>query len=189
MIKIYTKTGDYGTSSLADGQRVPKSHPRLETYGDLDELNSFIGLTLEHIRLLQDAKLDQDIELLHQVQNQIFVISSHIATAKESSKKNLPNFSPEQITALEKQMDTLQNQLPALSSFILPGGCQTANLLHICRCVCRRVERKLDQIEDLSHDFAVYINRLSDYFFCLARQVNYSQNRSEKLWQSSSSKK
>lgn len=182
MIKIYTKTGDQGTSSLADGQRVPKNHPRLETYGSLDELNSFIGLALEHIRILKEPKLDNDLEILKDIQNQIFVIGSHIATSKESFRKKLPNFSPEKTLSLEQRMDFLQSQLPALDCFILPGGSLSSSYLHICRCICRRVERKLNQIEDLSSDFYIYINRLSDYFFCLARQLNYLQNRTETKW-------
>jgi len=178
--KIYTKTGDKGETSLIGGTRVPKYHDRIEAYGTVDELNSFIGL----IR-------DQDIlphyhEILLEVQDRLFTIESQLAwdTTKEL-KRDLPMIVESDIELLEREIDQMNEELQPLSSFILPGGHTTVSYCHIARCICRRAERLTIR---LSVEYRVdelnikYLNRLSDYLFVLARKLAHDLNVSETLW-------
>ena len=180
-MKIYTKAGDLGSTSLIGGTRVPKSHIRIESYGTVDELNSFIGL-------LSDLVSDADIKtVLKEVQDRLFTVGSSLACDpdKEPSLK-IPDLKDEDVSFLEKEMDRMNETLPAMKSFILPGGHLASATLHVCRCVCRRVERLcvLMQQEDMFIDprVLVYLNRLSDYLFVLARYIGHILHAPEIPW-------
>jgi len=167
-IKIYTKTGDKGKTSLIGGTKVLKSHRRIEAYGTVDELNSFIGLSMDYLISYSISNV------LAEVQDRLFTIGSALACDPEKETKLLiPDLHEEDITQLEKEIDKMNEELPAMKSFILPGGHVAVSTLHITRCVCRRTERlcvglqkKNDAVEPL---IIVYLNRLSDYLFVLAR--------------------
>ncbi len=178
--KIYTKTGDKGETSLIGGTRVPKYHERIEAYGTLDELNSFVGylrdqLTDEHQR-----------EVLLRVQENLFTAESLLATdpGKELSRV-LPRLTEGDVLELEDEMDAMNLHLPALSSFILPGGHKLVSLCHVCRTICRRGERcviKLAVDTEVDEILIKYINRLSDYLFVLARDVAYGHEIPDMPW-------
>lgn len=177
--KIYTRTGDMGETSLIGGTRVQKNHPRIEAYGDVDELKSWIGL----IR-------DQDIDIVHrkmllEVQDRLFTIESHLAAEDRKATEALPKLSESNSKRLEEDIDRMNVDLTALSSFILPGGCQAASMCHIARTICRRVERRIISLSDVADVDPViikYINRLSDYLFVLARHVTFSAQGIETPW-------
>jgi len=178
--KIYTKTGDKGETSLIGGTRVPKYHERIEAYGTLDELNSFIGylrdqLTHHHLR-----------EVLLRIQENLFIAESELATdpGKELSRK-LPFLTEANVIELEREIDAMNLHLPDLSSFILPGGHPLVSLCHVCRTVCRRAERIIIKLaSDMSVDEILikYINRLSDYLFVLARELAFISNIADLPW-------
>lgn len=177
-MKIYTKTGDKGQTSLIGGQRVAKYHPRIEAYGTLDELNSHLGF-------LTCSDIDQvDVDILRFVQDRLFTIGSILASAP-GSRMIVPDLKPEDIEALEQRMDELDNTLPALKNFILPGGTKEAAFCHVARCVCRRAERLIVQVnenEELDELLIPYINRLSDYLFTLSRRMVQKANADEIPW-------
>jgi cob(I)alamin adenosyltransferase len=175
-MKIYTKTGDLGMTSLFGGTRVPKHHIRIETYGTLDELNSYIGL-------LKDQGIKTEyLKTLEEVQDRLFTIGAFMATPPEKEvKKNgemrlsIGEILPQDIELLEKAIDEMDNSLPPMTHFILPGGHQTVSFCHVARCVCRRAERlsvQLNEYETLNPMFISYLNRLSDYLFVLARKLS-----------------
>lgn len=185
-MKIYTKTGDNGTTSLFGGTRVPKHHIRIDCYGTIDELNSYLGL----IR-------DQEIEDHHKKvillqQDRLFTLGATLATDPEKAKLksgkdrlNIPRISDTDITRLEVEMDTMNKSLPPMTHFILPGGHTTVSYCHIARCVCRRAERLttlLNEQEPLDQVILMYLNRLSDYLFVLARKLTYDLNAEEIKW-------
>lgn len=181
-MKIYTKTGDKGKSSLFGGDRISKSDMRLESYGTVDELNSFLGLLI--------AELPDDYVLtpeLTRVQHLLFNLGSLLATADESLLVKLNGVDVTDIEGLEASIDQMQISLEPLKQFILPGGSRAASYAHVCRTICRRAERRIVQL-DLTHDayanLVPYINRLSDYFFVLARHINHNQGISDVTWQS-----
>ena len=168
--RIYTKTGDKGSTSLIGGTKVPKSDIRIDTYGTVDELNSWIGLINDQI---QDTIIKQQ---LREVQDRLFTIGSSLATdADKEIKMRLPDLRESDILFLEQCIDEMTDRLPEMKSFILPGGHVTVSSIHIVRCVCRRAERLAVQMQeqDLFIDQQVirYLNRLSDYLFTLARYV------------------
>lgn len=178
-MRVYTRTGDTGETSLAGGTRVRKDHPRLEAYGTVDELNSHLGL-------IQSSIPDAGEKLrLTRIQNRVFVVSSNLAADKGELLKNLPQLLEEDITDLEKAMDLLLDQLPPLNNFILPAGHPVVASCHIARTVCRRAERMM---VGLTGDTPVdpilirYINRLSDYLFVLARKTACDFKVPEVLW-------
>ena len=187
-MKIYTKTGDDGTTSLANGKRVSKTNPRLEAYGTADELNSHIGLLRSMIASPDEAQL----QTLTSIQSDLFTIGALLAGAPADK---LPDLTPH-LALLEEQIDEISLVLPPLKSFILPAGCQAACQAHVCRTITRRLERMVlavNMAEDCSskenddtkpeqteHSIMQYINRLSDYFFVLARYLN-QQNSEEKV--------
>jgi cob(I)alamin adenosyltransferase len=176
--KIYTKTGDSGETSLFGGKRLLKSHIRIEAYGTIDELNSHTGL-LRDLLHAEDMKMD-----LLEIQDRLFTIGSHLATSPEK-KMNLPQFSPEDVLYLENAIDRMDAQLEPLKTFILPGGHIAVSQAHVCRCVCRRGERAIVhlQTEELVDPLIVtYINRLSDYFFTLARYISKIEEAIEIPW-------
>lgn len=178
-MKIYTKTGDTGETALYGGKRVPKNDARVDAYGTIDELNGQLGLCAS----LLDTSIDDTlIEWIHSVQNDLFNIGSHVATPTESpARKNLPELTDTLVDRLEEQIDHMQEELPQLEHFILPGGIPAAAHLHIARTTCRRAERVLSTLEDVSLELR-YLNRLSDWLFVLARMVNYRNDAAETQW-------
>ena len=182
-MKIYTKTGDRGTTSLVGGTRVPKTHIRLEAYGTVDELNSHLGL-------LDTYLLDEkDKCFLRQVQDRLFAVGSHLATDREKTELRAASvITPEQVEAVEREIDRLDALLPPLSAFVLPGGSRGAAVCHICRTVCRRAERRIlalaEQVE-ISSELSAYVNRLSDYLFVLSRKMNRDEKKDEIFWDNS----
>ena len=167
---IYTKTGDKGTTGLVGGTRVPKTHIRLEAYGTVDELNSFVGW------LNCVIENSEHQEFLRYIQHRLFTIGSYLATETESKlPKEASILTNKDIERLEKQMDLLDSQLPRLNRFVLPGGSESASRAHICRTITRRVERNVYKVAELypvSEEVLIFLNRLSDYFFLLARHEN-----------------
>lgn len=182
MTKIYTKTGDKGTTQLLSVGRVPKNHLRLQAYGDIDELNSVIGVARASGL---SAPLD---EWLLAIQSTLFVLSSEIAVPKpDEINMPIPKVAAEDSTALERMIDELDRSLSPLKTFILPGGTIGAAQLHVARTVCRRAERGLQtlhQAESLSADALIYINRLSDLLFTMARYENAKRGISDTPWSS-----
>jgi cob(I)alamin adenosyltransferase len=178
--KIYTKTGDKGETSLIGGTRVPKYHERIEAYGTLDELNSFIGYLSDQ---LSDAHLR---EVLLKVQENLFTAESLLATDPDAEiKRSLPHLSENDVLTLEQEIDAMNEHLPALSSFVLPGGHPLVALCHVCRTVCRRGERIIIKVaSDMAVDEILikYINRLSDYLFVLARELAFVNNVADLPW-------
>ncbi|MEO6633193.1 MAG: cob(I)yrinic acid a,c-diamide adenosyltransferase [Mucilaginibacter sp.] len=178
-MKIYTKTGDKGLTSLIGGTRVAKHHIRIESYGTVDELNSYIGLIGD-----QDITA-HDKEILKQIQDRLFTIGSSLAADPEKSKMVIPDLYMADVELLEKEMDGMNEQLPELRHFILPGGSNAISYCHIARCVCRRAERitvHLAEESPVDEKVAIYLNRLSDYLFTLARKIGHENNISENKW-------
>lgn len=183
---IYTKTGDTGTTSLANGTRISKTDIRLEAYGTVDELNSHIGLLIHELQTIETAKLnvtETSRLFLQTVQADLFVLGSMLAGAEKMSMQNCKI----QLADIEQEIDLLTSLIPPLHSFILPAGNHAACQGHICRTVCRRAERLtwivIESIENCQHKaIAQYLNRLSDYFFVLSRFINTTTNTTEKCW-------
>jgi cob(I)alamin adenosyltransferase len=178
-LKIYTKTGDKGETALFGGKRVPKSHLRVDAYGTVDELNSFVGM-------LRDAVESAHVrKVLHDVQNRLFNLGAHLASDPDKAPPT-PDLLPQDVEQLEKEMDQMDEQLPPLKNFILPGGHQTVSVCHVCRTVCRRAERltvALQYAGEPVDDIATqYLNRLSDYFFVLARYLAMELGAEEVIW-------
>lgn len=180
-LKIYTKTGDYGKTSLIGGTKVPKSHLRIESYGTIDELNSFIGL-------VSDLSADDHTRtMLKEIQDRLFTIGSSLACdpEKESSMK-IPDLREPDIVLLENEIDGMTEVLPPMKHFILPGGHPAVSTTHVARCVCRRAERLCVNMQE--HDLFVdplvikYINRLSDYLFILSRYLAHTIGVTEIAW-------
>lgn len=179
--KIYTKTGDLGKTSLIGGTRVPKNHIRIETYGTVDELNSFTGLLNDQLTDMRSR------EILREIQDRLFTIGSSLACDPEKeTKMKLPDLAEADIMLLEKEMDAMNEQLRPMKAFILPGGHIAVSTAHITRCVCRRAERHCVNMEEqgLFIDPLVikYLNRLSDYLFVLGRYTAHLLNVEEIEW-------
>ena len=178
--KVYTKTGDAGNTGLIGGTRVPKYHPRLEAYGTVDELNSYIGLIASYDIGVNEKKM------LAVIQNKLFLIGSNLAT--DDTKSDLKHkllISEEDVLQLEREMDIMDEQLPELTSFILPGGHPVSGFCHVARTVCRRAERRVIQLSeeiDINPLLVKYLNRLSDYMFVLSRKVLKDLNIDEIKW-------
>ena len=180
-MKIYTKAGDQGKISLIGGTRVPKSHIRIESYGTVDELNSFIGLLND---LVVDEKINADLK---EIQDRLFTVGSSLACDPEKdSALKIPDLKEEDIVGLELAMDAMNEVLAPMKSFIIPGGHQAISTAHIARCVCRRAERWCVnmQEEDLFVETLVikYLNRLSDYLFTLARYIGHLNGVADLPW-------
>lgn len=178
-MKIYTKTGDKGLTSLIGGSRVPKYHIRIESYGTVDELNSYLGLIACQDILLHDK------QILKQIQDRLFTIGASLAADPEKSTMAIPDLIQADIDLLENEMDAMDKQLPALKHFILPGGSNSVSFCHLARCVCRRAERltvQLAQDSPVDEKVIVYLNRLSDYLFVLARKIGQQQQLEENKW-------
>jgi len=184
-MKVYTKTGDKGTTLLIGGTRVPKHHIRIEAYGTVDELNAYIGLLRDKI----DSKYKD--ELIH-IQNKLFTLGSFLAL--DTEKATMPNGKPRlniksidhnDILFLEKKIDKMEATLPPMTHFVLPGGNEQVSVCHICRTVCRRAERKvtyLNELTEISENLIKYLNRLSDYLFVLARKLSMELQADEIPW-------
>lgn len=178
-MKVYTKTGDKGTTSLFGGQRVPKHHIRIEAYGTVDELNSYIGL-------IRDQDIDENsIKTLVEIQDRLFTVGSILATEPGNIKVKVPQLNPSDITFLEQEIDEMNEHLPEMRSFVLPGGHTTVSYCHITRCVCRRAERlisHLAELESIDEIVLQYLNRLSDYLFVLGRKIVLDKAVKEVEW-------
>ncbi|MFK5957401.1 MAG: cob(I)yrinic acid a,c-diamide adenosyltransferase [Lutibacter sp.] len=185
-MKIYTKTGDKGKTSLFGGTRVPKYNLRIEAYGTVDELNSYIGL-------IRDQKIEEHTSnILLKIQHELFTLGSMLATPPEKKvlksgkeRLNINKINSKSIELLENEMDSMNKSLPTMTHFILPGGHTTVSYCHIARCICRRAERISTQLSDESSiepQILVYLNRLSDYLFVLARKLTIDNNAQEIKW-------
>jgi len=179
--KIYTKTGDLGKTSLIGGTKVAKSHIRIESYGTVDELNSYIGLVSDHI------DHDNSKIILKEIQDRLFTIGSSLACDPDKEPlMKIPDLKEADVVVLEKEIDKMNEELPAMKSFILPGGHVAVSTAHIARCVCRRAERLCVNMQQ--HDVFVdplvikYLNRLSDYLFVLARYIGHLLGVAEIPW-------
>lgn len=185
-MKIYTKTGDKGTTALFGGTRVPKHHIRIESYGTVDELNSHIGLIRD-----QDISVQHKKFLIH-IQDRLFTVGAILATDPEKAilkngkkRLNIPKISDEDIALLEANIDEMNASLPPMTHFVLPGGHQTMSFCHIARCVCRRAERQTSYLNDqepVDVKVLMYLNRLSDYLFMLARKLSQELKVEEIKW-------
>ncbi|MDC7995734.1 cob(I)yrinic acid a,c-diamide adenosyltransferase [Altibacter sp. HG106] len=185
-MKIYTKTGDKGTTALFGGTRVPKHHIRIESYGTVDELNSHIGL-------IRDQEIPSETkEFLAALQHDLFTLGAMLATDPEKAqlksgkeRLNIPKIDVEAVKRLENEIDAMNETLPAMTHFILPGGHPTVSYCHIARCVCRRAERLatlLHTEEPVDAQVLTYLNRLSDYLFVLARKLSKVVGAEETPW-------
>ena len=177
--KIYTKTGDKGLTGLIGGTRVPKFDTRIEAYGTVDELNSYIGL-------IRDQGIDeQSKKTLIEIQDRLFTLGSLLAEDKGKNKMALPHIHETDIELLEKEIDAMNEQLPEMKSFVLPGGHTTVSYSHVARCVCRRAERqvlRLNEEQEVDAIIYKYLNRLSDYLFVLSRYFTLQFNAIETPW-------
>lgn len=177
--KIYTKGGDKGQTSLLGGTRVPKYHPKIDAYGTVDELTSFIGL-------IRDQDIDSHYkEVLIRIQNHLFTAEAWLASDKEESTVGLPSIIEEDVLFLEREIDSMNDQLPSINSFILPGGHPTVSYCHIARTICRRSERlciKLSESYPVDDIIIKFLNRLSDHLFVLSRKLSQDLNAVETPW-------
>lgn len=184
--KVYTKTGDKGKTRLAGGQQVWKDHVRVEAYGTVDELNAAIGVVLAH--WLNEAKGLERVSIereLHWMQNKLFDIGGLLATAPGQTFPNMPSIGTADVSRLEGLIDGWQEDLQPLREFILPGGGTTSSLIHLARTICRRAERRcvtLMRKEPIDKAIVIYLNRLSDALFVLARWVAHRLGEKEVLW-------
>lgn len=178
-MKIYTKKGDSGTTGLIGGTRLPKHHIRIESYGNVDELNSYIGL-------IRDLSSNNDInEQLLEIQDRLFTIGSHLAADPEKNSMKLPELHASDIESLEQWIDDMDVTLEPMKSFVLPGGHPVVSHTHIARCVCRRAERSIVHLaanETVEAVIPSYMNRLSDYLFILSRKFTHDLKATETPW-------
>jgi cob(I)alamin adenosyltransferase len=179
-VKIYTKTGDRGETGLFDGTRVAKSDARVEAYGDVDELNAWLGLA-------RSAGLDPDLDqMLGQIQRDLFALGAMLADPRKkiAARVHKASVAGDDVARLEGHIDALEHQLPALRRFLLPGGSEAGALLHLSRAVCRRAERRIVALGPEAVDAVVltYVNRLSDLLFVMARTVNQRRGAQEHEW-------
>ncbi|HMV09113.1 MAG TPA: cob(I)yrinic acid a,c-diamide adenosyltransferase [Cyclobacteriaceae bacterium] len=178
-MKIYTKTGDKGTTALFGGKRVSKADLRIDTYGTVDELNSYIGL-------VRDQPVNQIRKnVLIEIQDRLFTVGSILATEPGNTKVKIPALNPDDVTFLEKEIDAMDASLPPMKFFVLPGGHQSVSFCHVARTVCRRAERltiALNEHEPVDGLVIQYLNRLSDYLFMLSRKMSAELNAEELPW-------
>lgn len=178
-MKVYTKTGDKGTTALFGGKRVSKADDRINAYGTVDELNSYMGLLRD-----QEVNTDRKDELV-EIQNRLFTLGSILATEPGNRKVKVPELLEEDITFLEQKMDNMNEELLDIRFFVLPGGHQSVSFCHIARCVCRRAERLTISLADEAEVSTVvikYLNRLSDYLFVLSRMMTQDLSTEEIPW-------
>jgi cob(I)alamin adenosyltransferase len=178
MVKVYTKSGDKGETSLVDGKRVSKDHIRLEAYGTVDELNSIIGQVTCY-------SLNEQNPVLQTIQNKLFNIGSNLAAEDDATREMLPELKTEDIVQLEKEIDRMDEVLSPLKTFVLPGGNLCNASCHLARTVCRRAERRVVGIGDDNATISMiiqYLNRLSDYFFVLSRYALHLEGLPDREW-------
>lgn len=179
-MKIYTKTGDKGQTSLIGGTRVPKHHIRIEAYGTVDELNSWMGI-------IRDSVADDTTKkLIIDIQDKLFTIGSHLASDPEKSKMKLPEITDAHVAVMEAAIDEIDKVVPPMKNFVLPGGHLSVSYCHVARCVCRRAERCIIHLSETAtvEDVIIrYINRLSDYLFMLSRWLTHTLGAEEIPWQ------
>jgi cob(I)alamin adenosyltransferase len=178
-MKIYTRTGDKGQTSLIGGTRVRKSHLRIDSYGTVDELNSYIGLVTD-----QPVNVGRQV-ILREIQDRLFTIGASLASDPEKPTRKLPDLHDADITRLENEMDLMDAEIPPLQVFVLPGGHQSVSFCHVARCVCRRAERLVIALQEESfvEDLIIkYLNRLSDYLFVLSRKMAHELGAEEIPW-------
>jgi cob(I)alamin adenosyltransferase len=177
-MKIYTKTGDKGETSLISGKRISKADIQIESYGNVDELNSHVGMLAD--MLLNDTHYN----LLREIQDRLFIIGSMLANDPEKPFAKLPEIIAQDITDLENAIDNVNEYIPPMRAFILPGGYMSISQAHIARCVCRRAERGVIRLgEQFNEPLVVqYLNRLSDFLFTLARHLHHTLNINEIAW-------
>jgi cob(I)alamin adenosyltransferase len=176
LTRIYTRLGDAGETHLGDMSRVGKNHPRIEAYGEIDELNALVGDVLS-----RDEPGERAARWLRQIQNDLFDLGADLAVPATADDRERLRVIPDQVDWLERCCDEANGSLPSLRSFVLPGGSTTAASLHICRTVCRRAERRTLLVEDANPEVVRYLNRLSDLLFILAREANVGGE--EPLWE------
>ena len=179
-MKVYTKTGDLGETSLLGGSRVSKAELQIESYGTVDELNSYIGLIRDQI--WKQPLLEELIE----IQDRLFTIGAHLANDKKKNKIKLPEIHEKDVQRLEIEIDKMDSQLPPMKAFILPGGHTLVSYTHIARCVCRRAERKVVRLSEnweIAPIIIKYLNRLSDYLFLLGRKLSKDLGADEIEWE------
>ena len=186
--RVYTRTGDKGTTALVGGTRVPKDSPRIVAYGTIDELNSVLGLArvFNEERLAEGERHRWLDEVFRRLQNQLFDLGSELATPPDAAYDGMFRIGDAEVKELEELMDRCQKELEPLKSFILPGGGRIGGFLHQCRSVCRRAEREvlaLSRVEPIGEAPLRYVNRLSDLFFVLSRWVGKHLGEKEYLWE------
>ena len=182
--RVYTRRGDSGDTALAGGQRVPKDSPRIDAYGTVDELNAFIGVARGTAG--QDPRLSGLVSILLRVQHELFNLGSILATVPEDVHPRQPRITGEEVAALEAEMDRMNEGLPPLRSFVLPGGSRINEELHVCRTVCRRAERALvalSRVESVPPETIQYLNRLGDALFVWSRWAAHAVGAAETLWE------
>ncbi len=180
--KIYTKTGDKGTTALIGGTRIPKSHIRIEAYGTVDELNSWLGIVADTM-----GEISTEKSMVKQIQHILFTLGSSLACDPDKETKMIiPAMPEEEVLKLEREIDRMDESLPPLKNFVLPGGNIAASQCHVARCVCRRAERIcvaiMQEGQFVDERVIRYLNRLSDYLFTLARYLLHQQNGEELIW-------
>ncbi len=189
---VYTKTGDNGTTSLVGGQRVKKCHPRVESYGTVDELNAHMGLLAELLRKIKESGscdnsdgFDHLILQSKKIQNKLFVIQTLLATSDSETYSKLTQIDTTDVEELEHWIDNIDNNLPKLRSFVIPGGSIASAQAHVARTVCRRAEREIVRLcidETVEENITKYINRLSDYLFVVSRYILLMKKKDEIFW-------
>ena len=178
-MRIYTRTGDDGTTGLFGGRRVPKDDLRIESYGTIDELNSLIG------RLLENKEMSDHLDFFRNIQADLFTIGSHLATIDEKMREKLPSLNSNSVEKFENWMDEADKKVPKLKNFLLPGGHPSVADAHVARSVCRRAERRvvaLSIVESIDTEIVKYLNRLSDLLFTTARLLSQISNTDEIVW-------
>lgn len=179
-MKVYTKSGDKGITSLLGGNRVSKAHLRIEAYGTVDELNAYIGM-------LKDQQVNTSKDpFLKEIQDRLFTIGAELATSPDKKNVKKPDILEEDVSHLEEEIDRIENLLPLLKNFILPGGHPVVSYCHLARTVCRRAERRviaINELEPVSEIIIKYLNRLSDYLFVLGRLISKELEVEEITWE------
>ena len=178
-MKIYTRKGDSGQTSLIDGDMVNKHNLSVDAYGTIDELNSFLGLLKDYVK---DDKIK---DILNKIQIKLFSIGSILASGKNQNISEKVKIEKKDVEYIELEIDRLNKDLPELKNFVIPGGHKTSSYSHVCRSICRRAERKISELNNKSSvdsNILAYVNRLSDFFFVLSRFLKYSDNVSESHW-------
>ncbi|MBQ8592676.1 MAG: cob(I)yrinic acid a,c-diamide adenosyltransferase [Bacteroidaceae bacterium] len=183
-MKIYTKTGDGGTTSLVGGNRVSKTHVRLEAYGTVDELNAQLGVLLSYLTTAED------VEQVRWLQHKLFTLGTMLATEEDSPFwTSIPTIVAEDVQRLEQLIDAIQQELAPLHAFVLPGATRGEAVCHVCRTVCRRLERRVFALQEsgigVADELTGFLNRLSDYLFVLARKMNRMSGKDDFFWNKS----